>query len=79
MNTKTIGLGDVVSLSGACDYNTGTVSKVNDDGTVDVFRPYTHTADFSYTGGVICYVGIEQVKGCNPAHLTLIRKGRALK
>jgi len=79
MNTNTIGLGDIVSMSGGCDYNTGTVCKVNDDGTVDVFRPYTHTADFSYTGGVICYVGIETVNGCNPLHLTLLRKGKPLR
>lgn len=25
-----------------------------------LFRPYAHTADFSYTGGVICYIGIEE-------------------
>lgn len=30
------------------------------DGNVSMFRPYTHTADFSSTGGVICYVGIEE-------------------
>ncbi len=27
---------------------------------VVLFRPYGTTADFSYTGGVICYVGIEE-------------------
>jgi len=32
------------------------------DGIVTFFRPYTHTADFSYTGGVLCYVGIEEWK-----------------
>jgi len=30
------------------------------DGKVKLFRPYGTTADFSYTGGVICYIGIEQ-------------------
>lgn len=30
------------------------------DGVATMFRPYTHTADFSGTGGVICYVGIEE-------------------
>ena len=30
------------------------------NGNVTFFRPFTHTADFSYTGGVICYVGIEE-------------------
>jgi hypothetical protein len=27
---------------------------------IRLFRPYGATADFSYTGGVICYVGIEE-------------------
>lgn len=30
------------------------------DGAITFFRPYTHTADFSYTGGVICYIGTEE-------------------
>ena len=30
------------------------------DGLVHVYRPYATTADFSYTGGVIPYIGIEQ-------------------
>ena len=30
------------------------------DKTVTLFRPYATTADFSYTGGVIPYIGIEQ-------------------
>jgi hypothetical protein len=73
-----IGLGDVVKC-GEGAYMTATVCKVNEDGTVDLFRPYTHTADFSYTGGVICYVGIEDIKSANPARLTLIEKGQKLK
>jgi hypothetical protein len=31
------------------------------DGTVELFRPYGTTADFSCTGGVICYTGIEDI------------------
>jgi len=30
------------------------------DNNVTLFRPYVATADFSYTGGVICYVGIDE-------------------
>ena len=30
------------------------------DGQITFVRPYIHTADFSYTGGVICYTGIEE-------------------
>lgn len=36
-----------------------TVSQIK-DGNITFFRPYTHTSNFSYTGGVICYVGIEE-------------------
>jgi len=31
-------------------------------GTIHLFRPYTHTADFSCTSGVICYVGTEEYR-----------------
>jgi hypothetical protein len=76
-----IGLGDIVTLSRDTGnpYSHCTVCKVNDDGTVNLFRPYTHTADFSYTGGVICYVGIENMTGVNPAHLKLVAKGPVLR
>lgn len=75
-----IGLADVVSLGfNGGEYDCATVCKVNEDGTVDLFRPYTHTADFSYTGGVICYVGIETVKSINPERLKLIRKSPPLR
>ena len=36
-----------------------TVKQIKDN-VITFFRPYTHTADFSYTGGVICYVGTEE-------------------
>lgn len=77
---QNVSLGDIVELSciSTAPYRHCTVSKLNEDGTVNLFRPYVHTSDFSYTGGVICYVGIENIDSVNPAHLTLIEKGRAL-
>jgi hypothetical protein len=30
------------------------------DGKIELFRPYATTSDFSHTGGVIPYIGIEQ-------------------
>jgi hypothetical protein len=43
------------------DLESGIVTVKNiADGTVHLFRPYTHTAGFSTTSGVICYVGIEE-------------------
>lgn len=73
-----IELGDVVSMNDG-PFMDCTVCKVNEDGTVNLFRPYVHTADFSYTGGVICYVGIENINSVNPANLNLIQKGQKLK
>lgn len=75
-----IALGDVVRLGNDKNpFPDHTVSKVNEDGTVNLFRPYVHTADFSYTGGVICYVGFSQTDNVDPYHLTLVQKGPALK
>jgi hypothetical protein len=81
-----LNLGDIVSFQWAGDgYGIGTVCQVHKDGTVDVFRPYTHTADFSCAGSeegsiaVICYVGIEKVRHVNPTSLKLLRKGDPLK
>jgi len=36
-----------------------TVKQIKDN-KLTFFRSYVHTADFSCTGGVICYVGIEE-------------------
>jgi hypothetical protein len=77
--SREIGLGDVVSLGWNDGYDNATVCKVHEDGTVDLFRPYTHTADYSYTGGVICYVGIERCDRVDPSRLRLLRKSQPLK
>ena len=77
---KTIGLGDVVRFAGNDGYDDHTVCQVNKDGSVDLFRPYVHTADFSMCGSeegssaVICYVGVSTVKHVDPKVLKLIRK-----
>jgi len=83
---QSIGLGDVVSLGWIDGYDNGTVCKVNADGTVDVFRPYVHTNDFTYGGAlmersssVLCYIGVETTERINPKHLKLIRKSKVLR
>lgn len=53
-------LADVVQLSDGA-YMTATVSQVTADEVI-LTRPYIQTADFSYTGGVITYIGLETVK-----------------
>lgn len=54
-------LRDVVRFTGLDAFGDGVVRQITDD-TVTIFRPYATTADFSYTGGVIPYIGIEEVK-----------------
>lgn len=82
--SEKIGLGDIVSLGWSDGYSTGTVCKVHEDGTVDVFRPYTHTSDFSCSGGegaiaVICYIGFETVDRLKPKNIKLLKKSPPLK
>ncbi len=68
VNTSELQLGDrIMRLLDSGDQRSepdleGGVTTVKQiaDGKVSLFRPYTHTADFSSTGGVICYVGIEE-------------------
>lgn len=75
-----IGLGDVVSFNWKDGYDSGTVCQVHKDGTVDIFRPFTHASDFSCAGrhegslSLSCYVGVETVKDINPERLKVVRK-----
>lgn len=52
-------LGDVVSTHPEDPFSTCVVRKIV-DGMVHLYRPYAVTSDFSYTGGVIPYIGIEE-------------------
>lgn len=61
INTDQLKLGDTVEQIplGSRAWGACIVKKITDD-EVTLFRPYGTTADFSYTSGVICYVGIEE-------------------
>ena len=62
MKAKDLQLADVVQRTkNNLVFGTLTVSQIEND-FVTFFRPYTHTADFSSSGGVICYVGFEEFK-----------------
>lgn len=50
-------LGDIIQCFEG-PFGTGVIQGIEGD-MVKVFRPYAKTDDFSYTGGVICYTGIE--------------------
>ena len=72
-------LGDKIKLFEG-DYGTGTVFNV-EYGVVSIIRPYIHTADFSYTGGVQWYIGTETVKVSVESKrcFHLIERGRELR
>ena len=42
-------------------YGIATVYRINEDKSVQVWRPYITTANFEYTGGVIPYIGLEDL------------------
>ncbi len=69
LEKEPVKLADVVFLRSHGTYSQATVTQI-EDGQVSLFRPYVHTADFKYTGGVIPYIGIEtfQVPESNFAH-----------
>ncbi len=71
---KQMQLGDTVRYQPfGSAWNVAIVKQITDK-DVTLFRPYGTTADFSYTGGVICYVGMEQytVPLCSSAEYELL-------
>ena len=77
VNLSDLELGDVIDL-GFAPYGCATVRKINDDGSVQVLRPYVVCADFSYTGGVPTSLGFEDF-ALHGASVVLLEKGRALR
>lgn len=72
-------LGDVIrTVPSEEAYLHGTVKQIKED-TVVIFRPYVQTADFSYTGGVICYIGIEIYEIWKGLDVYLIKEGGELR
>lgn len=63
LTARDMQLGDTVELVSEkpTPWSSCIVRRATDE-EVTLFRPYGVTADFSYTGGVICYVGIEEYK-----------------
>jgi hypothetical protein len=72
-------LADTINLSSSQGpWTTSIVKKVTDT-EVTLFRPYGTTADFSYTGGVICYVGIEEFSIPRDYHLVTLLDRKELR
>lgn len=71
-------LADVVRLNAEA-FADAVVSNITDK-EIFFFRPYATTADFSYTGGVIPYIGIEQFRAyAKDADYVLVRRGGPLR
>ena len=61
VSPETIRLGDIVRAIDGHGYVTSTVKQINPERRlVTLFRPYVATSNFTYTAGVICYIGIEE-------------------
>jgi hypothetical protein len=54
-------LGDTIELAFMTGPFRMAVARQVTDKEIVLFRSYIHTSDFSYTGGVICYHGYEDV------------------
>jgi hypothetical protein len=77
---KDLKLGDVVSLfNDKSPYGNATVYRINPDGSAQVWRPYVTTADFSYVGGVIPYLGIEDFALYGGSDVERISEGKELR
>ena len=78
-------LADVVLLENINAYHTATVKSLDVDAEdrrviIELFRPYTATADFSCGDSVICYVGIEQWKfRARPGEMFTVLERKELK
>lgn len=69
-----LALGDIVLCSAHGEtYNCATVKQLSEH-EVTLFRPYVHTEDFSYTGGILCFIGIEEFKASRSGTFTLLRR-----
>jgi hypothetical protein len=59
VDVKDLQVKDVVRITGIAAYSVATV--INKNATfVTLYRPYVHTSDNEYVGGVIPYIGIEK-------------------
>jgi hypothetical protein len=56
---KDLNLGDIIQLHEDSPYNSCTVRRINEDGSIQLWRPHVVCGDFSYTGGIHVSVGIE--------------------
>lgn len=58
---KDLKLADTVQLGQERGWGTALVKQIK-DGWITLFRPYGVTSDYSHSGGVSCYIGVEEFK-----------------
>ena len=58
VKARDLQLADTVQTNDVSLFSFAVVTKI-ENREIHLFRPYATTADFSYTGGVIPYIGIE--------------------
>ena len=78
ISVKDLRLGDIIRLD-TQEYSYATVRCLNENGTVQIVRPYIHCGDFQYTGGVITYIGTEDFALLPNTDVVLVRRGDKLK
>lgn len=78
VKAKDLKLADTVTVSSFGEWTKAIVKQVTAD-EVTLFRPYGTTADFSYTGGVICFIGIEEYKVSRNDTLFTVTSRKALR
>lgn len=64
IKARDLKLADIVQVCDDEAFSTAVVKQIK-DGIIHLFRPYAHTSDFYWTGGVLCYVGIEEFQICS--------------
>lgn len=74
---KDLHLGDVIDAGGMV-WGTATVKNITDK-EIMLFRPYVHTADFSCSAGVICYIGFEEFTVSKDSVFDVLEYGKPLK
>ncbi len=76
---KDLKLGDIIKCSYSdIPFDTGIIKKEDINSWV-VFRPYGVSEDFTYTGGVICYTGLEEFRINKDDHGFLVYSRKDLK
>ncbi len=80
LGVRDLRLADVVTMKGAVSVFAASVVKQITETEITLFRPYVHTDDFSYCGGVICYIGVENYKvGLDSTALFMVHQRQELR